>query len=1135
MLADQLGSTDQPKPAVSTTPGGIWSRLAKSAASAQNVPHIWANLQAATAQPVAANKGVFAELQQRADPAQYRPKALPNIPEETVVENGTQTIIHSPTGHYLSLSPLDLAIWHAMDGSRTIGGLALVALSHSGKVFDHNLIDNLRAGGFLEDHPVGIYRQLNAIVAASTAEGWGRRLLRALWGRSFVINDIDRWYGAFYRGIGWLAFTLPARLMIGVIAVMGLLAYAFAAPDVARQIISSESGLTMSVLALYLALLISFVLHESAHALAVKHYDRDVVRGGIMLYFGMPAAFVDTSDMWRSRRWPRIVVSAAGPISDLVVGGCAALVAYFAPQWDFSPAAYRLATMCYVATLFNLNPLLELDGYHILVDYLQIPRLRPKALAFVRWPLWQKLREKQSFSREERIFTVYGLLAVVYTVVATVAAVFFWRRLIEGLWKHGEVGRLIALALLLGVFVPTAVGLLLASLGALRSAALYVHRKGYARRPALLAAAAVALVVLLALGSGSFIPLLAACCWVLGLTGLGALVPDYRGARLLPALYALTGAAALGVAGSLSSWLLPLDQHWLVVCIGGLALLMLLLAAFAVLLDLDVRAARADEFVATALLLAMAFVAGAVALYRAQATLPSEGFWTHLIVASPAYFGALALALLLPYLLAMRGSRLAWGWLLVWIGVLVQTCAYALGLVPESAALMLATVERLDLLAAGLCAGGWLIQLATLRHVAAEDLVWTEQPAISEAQRLQRALRMCYAGCYRQLRAVYGWRRAKALDDRMDILSATANWEVTAERDTVQIGEVLARAPLDVQGSRYAEVLRYTVATIEDLAGANFARRAIRVAYDALPWPEREAAERRCFPDTPWAAELSSTFGSVRDLRLRLLRQVELFAFCDDDELEALVSVVQTRQVPAGQRLLAIGEVPQGMWIVEAGEVSVSNAEGRVVEELRRGAYFGADSAQHQPAEHTYRTTIASALLFIPALDLHAFLARDNSHVADGEQTRKVLRLLERVPLFADFPRHTLRGLAMIARQEGFGEHKVIVREGQPSGMFYLIVEGQAAVIARRNTDGASSTQSLAVVARLGAEEFFGELELLRGTPPVASVVSVTRLTLLALPHDAIATLLSGSSAASRSLQQVGTGRLLDLRQRLMR
>ena len=273
----------------------------------------------------------------------------------------------------------------------------------------------------------------------------------------------------------------------------------------------------------------------------------------------------------------------------------------------------------------------------------------------------------------------------------------------------------------------------------------------------------------------------------------------------------------------------------------------------------------------------------------------------------------------------------------MWMATLIQTAAYVADISGR------ATI--FDLLAAGLWAATWLVHLATLRQIAPDEIDWPDAPSMSEEQRLTRAFQFCYAGCYRLLRAVYGARRTSALDDRMDVLAATANWDVTLDRDRARIAPAVQALPLDMQGARYAEVLRYTVATIEQIAGATFARRAIQAAYDALPWPEREPASRYCFPDTPWARELSSAFGDVRDGRLRLLRQVDQFMNCDDDDLIALAHAIQEHSVAPDTMLLRAGASAPGVWVIEAGEI-VALRGGQVAEELHRGASFGAIPAQ---------------------------------------------------------------------------------------------------------------------------------------------------------------------------------------------
>lgn len=1130
-------------------PGGLWATL-----TAQPVLS-----GAPGAQP---SSGVWATLRERTDMAHYCPRRCPDIVEATLTEaEQTYTVLRSPGGTYLRLTAAEYAIWQAMDGTQSVAQLATLGFLRFKQLLPvASLVQNLKQQGFLSDAPMHIYQQLQQDLEQHTAEGWGRRLLKLVQGRTFPIRGIDALVTQLYRWVGWICFTRPFLLLHALISLAGLVVFVQALKHAAQphQVLDAN-GITTSLLALWAALLVSFVLHELAHALAVKHYGRTVWSGGVMLYYGMPAAFVDTSDMWLAGRRARIVVSAAGPLSDLLVGGVAALTAaaFATTLPELGSAAYKLAFACYVATLFNLNPLLELDGYYMLVDALHLPDLRRRALAFVGGAMWGKLRSRAHFSPEERIFGFYGLLTTLYTLCAMVLALVFWQRqlvdVIRNLWGSGWWGQLVALLLVGGVVVPVALGVLLAAWSLFQSAALWLSRRGYARRPGIVAAVLFVLVGLLTLlpfrsalllTYPVYIDIIDLLLWSISMLAVLAVRPDYRGSDVCHVLHALllaNGVALLATTGRILAG--PgADAGWMF--LEGSSFLLLLFAGFAALLDVDLHLASQRELGVTAFLLLVAFVLGGVALHLAEFALPGLPFYALLAVATPVYCGILALALLLPHLLGLRDSRLIWCWLSLWMGIAVQTLAY--GFTLASAGQTRLVTSMVSILAAGLWVVAWSVHYVTLRTFMPGELAWPAEVSTSEAQRLQRGFQLSYAGCYRLLYAVYGSRRAQSLDDRMDILAATANWEVTLDREQVRISPALTAQSLETQGGRYAEVLRYTVATIEEIAGARFARRVIQAAYDALPWSEREAMSRRTFPHTPWAQELSRTFGSTREARLRLLRQVDLFMACDDAGLTALADSLQPVAVRAGETLLPAGAVPAGVWIVEAGEI-VAVQVRTVVAELHRGAVFGAverttleqytEGVMLAPTPAasvtSYRTTVASSLLFLPLNGLRQFLREDTLHAGENLDLIMVLRLLERMPLFAEVPRETLRSLARAAQRREVPVRTVLIRENQPSGIFYIIKQGQAAVIERRSAQepGTHPRQRARVVARLGPEEFFGEMELLRGTPPVASVVALTDMVLLALPHATIAALLLERDALARSLEQVGTGRFLTLQQ----
>ncbi|MBC8159861.1 MAG: cyclic nucleotide-binding domain-containing protein, partial [Roseiflexaceae bacterium] len=274
---------------------------------------------------------------------------------------------------------------------------------------------------------------------------------------------------------------------------------------------------------------------------------------------------------------------------------------------------------------------------------------------------------------------------------------------------------------------------------------------------------------------------------------------------------------------------------------------------------------------------------------------------------------------------------------------------------------------------------------------------------------------------------------------------------------------------------------------------------------------------------------LSQNFGGARQARMRLLREVDILLACDDTELAALANIAQARRVRAGTQLLRAGEQAAGLWIIEAGEVLASQGT-TVRQELHRGSALGGEElVEGRQADLSYRTSVDTELLFIPAAELADLIREAAPHAANAHDSVETMRLLERVHMFAQLPRATLRLLTLAADVRQYAPRDVIIRQGVPSGQFFVIKQGHAAVIAR--SDQANGTSPLRVVARLGPEEFFGELELVDGSPPRANVVAETALLALAIPHEAVRALALGDNAAANSLAQVSSGRMLALRE----
>jgi putative peptide zinc metalloprotease protein len=162
-------------------------------------------------------------------------------------------------------------------------------------------------------------------------------------------------------------------------------------------------------------------IHEQAHGIALAHYGRRVPRGGVRAYLFFPFAFVDTSESYFEPRWHRIVISAAGPACDLVLGATFAFACAVAPKGSIRDVFFQLAFGAYIWGFFNLNPFIERDGYNILVDFLHEPRLRQRA----RQQFAQKLSGTTRGEQTSPVLGRYALAGVIWSVLAAVIIIIF--------------------------------------------------------------------------------------------------------------------------------------------------------------------------------------------------------------------------------------------------------------------------------------------------------------------------------------------------------------------------------------------------------------------------------------------------------------------------------------------------------------------------------------------------------------------------------------------------------------------------------------------------------------------------------------------------------------------------------------
>ena len=188
-----------------------------------------------------------------------------------------------------------------------------------------------------------------------------------------------------------------------------------------------------SLLLAWLVVLLVVTLHEFAHGLTCKHFGGHVNEIGFLLIYFQPAFYCNVSDAWLfPERSKRLWVTFAGAYFEMFLWAVATFVWKLAePGSTIQYLALVVVATSAVKSLFNLNPLIKLDGYYLLSDYLEIPNLRQRASRYLRsafLPSWASSAPSGEISeRDRRIFLIYGGLSAVYSswllyIVATWAA-----------------------------------------------------------------------------------------------------------------------------------------------------------------------------------------------------------------------------------------------------------------------------------------------------------------------------------------------------------------------------------------------------------------------------------------------------------------------------------------------------------------------------------------------------------------------------------------------------------------------------------------------------------------------------------------------------------------------------------------
>ena len=209
------------------------------------------------------------------------------------------------------------------------------------------------------------------------------------------------------------------------------------------------------------------ILHELAHALTCRHFGGRVTDMGFLVLYLVPCFYCNVSDTYlmkeKRRMWVRMWVLFSGGFFELFIWAGSVLAwRVVAPETFVSRALFVIVAVCGIRSLFNFNPLIKMDGYFLLSDYLAVANLRKEALAGLSnllrrgaaletRPRAAELQARRILSmRGDRFMTLFGGAALAYTVALIGFLVFH-----SGGWVFDQFG-----ANALALFSLALVGLL---------------------------------------------------------------------------------------------------------------------------------------------------------------------------------------------------------------------------------------------------------------------------------------------------------------------------------------------------------------------------------------------------------------------------------------------------------------------------------------------------------------------------------------------------------------------------------------------------------------------------------------------------------------------------------------------------
>ena len=232
-----------------------------------------------------------------------------------------------------------------------------------------------------------------------------------------VIHSVFPVYSKFFSRPSVIIFILMALACVGI-AVYSFI-QAAGVPAVSGGTASFTLTFTVSDIVVTAVLLIlSMAAHELAHAVVCKKYGGEVKSIGILLFFLIPCFYCDVTDIYKIREAKhRKRVALSGVYVNAFLGVLFLLVAFVLTMFQIIVLPlYYFALASLIVSIYNLIPLVKLDGYWYLSAALNVTNLMDKGVMMAYATFFDReiIPTLQVTNGHRRILAVYGIAALIF-------------------------------------------------------------------------------------------------------------------------------------------------------------------------------------------------------------------------------------------------------------------------------------------------------------------------------------------------------------------------------------------------------------------------------------------------------------------------------------------------------------------------------------------------------------------------------------------------------------------------------------------------------------------------------------------------------------------------------------------------